>query len=653
MTSLSSVTSGAMSAAGAASEPVIGFQAGWALVFHKDDEGFPDRTSEPLLLTHVGHRLEVKVDADDTLRGATFEIVLDGLPDKEYAAIAAGNYVHVEIRLGWWDLKRGFVRSALAALGAPPPGGLDGKDDGFHAVLEGRVLSVERTHGEFTYRARFSGIDAAYHRMQVQKPKLDTEQAARTVVGYATGLCTENRKVNVPVRGAGADIDLDGEFDIGADGSVVQALRELARLSHGGSGTLEVPMFLRAGELHVGYWREPVEGGRSWELTPATGLVESRPVVEPDPDGVPEDSPFAAPPVRRFDLTLLGRPDIGVGDVVRADLPNPSPAAMTGTLATSALGPLGDAVAGVAAGFKAAAPPDLKEYGVIGVHHRLSPAEGFVTRLTVELRFEDERPAVHPRSGSGDEVTRLASAMAGQRRRAGAEQRFHEVGLIRRQDVAPTVRDGHEVAAQTLVLDEGLAETPAPNVPARAQPAETPARLADKPYLTPYAFGGTGLVVPHYPGMRVISLHYRGDRQNAVVSGALWEAGAAPRSHLGDWWLSLPTNLAGTGDSGESAGDPATAPRPSGAASHDLIDGTGGRVIQVRGLRISIGEALMKPVGERPDDADANRLVIESAKGNARICIDDKGNIEIATDEDLTLAANKITLRTQTTVEVV
>ncbi len=117
--------------------------------------------------------------------------------------------------------------------------------------------------------------------------------------------------------------------------------------------------------------------------------------------------------------------------------------------------------------------------------------------------------------------------------------------------------------------------------------------------------------------MRVISLHYRGDRQNAVVSGALWEAGAAPRSHLGDWWLSLPTNLAGTGDSGESAGDPATAPRPSGAASHDLIDGTGGRVIQVRGLRISIGEALMKPVGERPDDADANRVVIESAAGKA------------------------------------
>lgn len=653
MTSLSSVTSGAMSLAGATSDPVVGFQAGWALVFHKDDDGFPDRTSEPLLLTHTNHRLEVKTDADDRLRGATFEIVLDGLPDKEYDAIAAGNYVHVEIRLGWWDLKRGLVRSALAALGAPPPGGLEDKDDGFHAVLEGRVLSVERSHGEFTYRTRFSGIDAAYHRMQVQKPKLDTGQATRTVVGYATGLCTENRKVNVPVRGAGQDIELDGELDIGADGSVVQALRELSRLSHGGGSRLEVPMFLRAGELHVGYWRKPVEGGRSWELTPATGLVESRPVFEPDPDAVSKDSPFAAPAVRRFDLTLLGRPDIKVGDMVRADLPNPSPASMTGTLAGSVLGPLGDAVKGVAAGFKAAAPPDLKEYGVIGVHHRLSPAEGFVTRLTVELRFEDEKKGLCPRSGSSDEVTRLASTLAEQRRRAGLEQRSHGVGLVRRQDVAPTFRDGHDVASQTLALDEGLAETAAPNVPCKAQPAETPTRLTDKPYLTPYAFGGTGLVVPHYPGMRVVSLHYGGERQNAVVTGALWETGSAPRSHLGDWWLSLPTNLAGTGDKGESAGDPATAPRPTGAASHDLIDGEGGRVIQVRGLTISIGEALMKPVGERPDDAQANQVVIENAAAKARISIDDKGNIEISTGADLTLAANKITLRTQTSVEVV
>ncbi len=219
------------------------------------------------------------------------KFVLDGLPDKEYAAIAAGSYVHVEIRLGWWDLKRGFVRSALAALGAPPPGGLDGRDDGFHAVLEGRVLSVERTHGELAYRAASPASTPPTTGCRRRSPSWTPSRRPGPSSADATGLCPENRKVNVPVRGAGADIDLDGEFDIGADGSVVQALRELARLSHGGSGTLEVPMFLRAGELHRGLLARA--RGRRPELGADPG---DRAGGEPSgggtgPDGVPRTRP--------------------------------------------------------------------------------------------------------------------------------------------------------------------------------------------------------------------------------------------------------------------------------------------------------------------------------------------------------------------------
>ncbi|MGW0411252.1 hypothetical protein ACWDZX_08135, partial [Streptomyces collinus] len=220
------------------------------------------------------------------------------------------------------------------------------------------------------------------------------------------------------------------------------------------------------------------------------------------------------------------------------------------------------------------------------------------------------------------------------------------------QDVAPAFRDGHDVPAQSLAVDEGLADAPSPNVPTKAPPAGTPSQLVDKPYLTPFAYGGTGLVVPHYPGMRVVSLHYREEHQNAVVAGAVWEDGTAPKSHVGDWWLSLPTNLAGTGDAGESAPDPSAAPRPDGPASHDLINGRGNRVIQVGGLRISIGRPLMKKVGQRPDDAADGQVVIEHAAANAQISIDANGNIEISTGADLTLAANKITLSPKTVVEV-
>lgn len=634
-------------------EAVVGFQAGWALVFRKDDgKGFPDAKSEPLRLTHTDCPAEIRVDTDNTLRGATFAVTVDGMSDSDYDRVAAGPYVHLEIRLGWWDLKRGFVTSALAAIGAPLPGG-GGENDGFNQVLAGRVLAVERSRAEFTYRARFEGIDAAYHRMQCCRPQPGTQVPHASVVEYARKLCQQDPKVGVPVLGEGQDAPVENP-GICADGSVVQALKDLARLTHDGDARAEVPMFLRAGTLHVGRWTKPVGGGRTWELTPATGLVESRPVVERDPDAVSLGSPFDAPEVRRFDLTLLGRPDIGVGDMVNADLPVPSPAGATGTLAHSALGPLGDAVNGVARGLGVGTPfLNPEEYGVVGVHHRLSAAEGFVTRLTVERRTGDDRQAVGPRSGSCDEAAKFAASMAEQRRRAALDRRTHEVGLVRSQDVAQTFHDGHDVAAQTVSIDEGLADTPSPNLPGKAEPAKTPTQLAGKPYLTPYAFGGTGLVVPHYPGMRVVSLHYREEPQNAVVTGALWENGKAPESHLGDWWLSLPTNLAGTGVEAGSGGDPATAPAPRDEASHDLIDGRGNRVIEVRGLRISVGKALMTKVGERPTDAASDQVVIEHATAQARIAIDSCGNIEISTGADLTLAANKITLRTKSTVEVV
>src|SRR5262249_15930822 len=113
-----------------------------------------------------------------------------------------------------------------------------------------------------------------------------------------------------------------------------------------------------------------------------------------------------------------------------------------------------------------------------------------------------------------------------------------------------------------------------------------------------------------------------------------------------------PTNLVGTDTKGQSAAEPVTAPRPKGPASHDLISGEGNRTIQVRGLQISVGTHLMKDVGKRPDDPAADPLVIEHAACNARISIDGKGNIEITTDADLTLTANKITLRPKTHVEV-
>ncbi|MGW0409761.1 hypothetical protein ACWDZX_00330, partial [Streptomyces collinus] len=416
-----------------AADRVLGFQAGWTLVFRRDNgKGFADEGARPLRLTHADYPAELSVEGDSTLRGATFDITVDGMLDRDYDAVVTGEYVHVEVRLGWWDLKRGFAQAALGALGAVLPGGGVGDEDGLASVLHGRILTAERAHGEFTYRARFSGVDAAYHRLRCQRPKPTPKPAPNTLLGYVKQLCQEDPAVGVPVRDEAPDVPVDGVFDTGSQGTVLQALKELARLAHGGDVRFEVPMFLRGGNLHVGRWTKPVKGGHGWELTPATGLVESRPVIDRDPEAVSSGSPFAAPKVRRFDLTLLGRADIAVGDVVRADLPNPSPADLKRTLADSPAGPLGDMAAGVLGG--GAPSLDPRDYAVVGFVHKLGPSTGFVTRLTVEDRPADDRPAVGARPGSADEAARLAAALTDQRSQAAAARRAHEVGLVRRQD---------------------------------------------------------------------------------------------------------------------------------------------------------------------------------------------------------------------------
>lgn len=673
MTSLSSVTSGVVGAAADAA-PVVGFLAGWALEFRPDDgKGRPDASADPLLVSHADCDAEIGVDADDQLRGATFDITLDGLLDNTYKTIAGQGKVHVAIRLGWQDLGGGIGGALASAAAAFGIGGR--KDDGLHEVLAGRLTSVERSHGEFRYRTRLRGTDAAYFRMQRRAPVAASVPPGSTAFEYARELCEADPAVAVTVVREGTGTAIDGKLTFGADRSVVAALQRVAALAHGDDRRYVVPMFLRAGVLHVGRWKTKVGKGKSWQLTPATGLVDSRPVAEAAPGAALPDKPFAAPTVRRFELTLLGRPDIAVGDTVSAALPNPAPAGATGTVSGSPLGPAGDVVAGVAAAFGAGAGAQAADYAVVGVRHQLGPADGFVTRLTVALPAEDDRTTAAPECGTTDEAGRFAAAVAERFRRAALERRTHEVGLVRRQDVAPDTADGHRTPAQTLCVDEGLADAPSPNVPTTAGGAAPPTRLVAKPYLTPFAFAGTGLVVPHYPGMRVMSVHYREEQQNAVVAGCLWEDGQAPTSHTGDWWLCLPTDLTGpgAGATAPAGAEPAAARRPSGAASHDLISGRGGRVIEVRGLRISVGEDLMTRVGKRPGDAADDKVVIEHAKAGARIGIDASGTIEITSGADpaqaritlrsggdieisaggnLTLSGTKITLSSKTTVEV-
>ena len=59
------------------------------------------------------------------------------------------------------------------------------------------------------------------------------------------------------------------------------------------------------------------------------------------------------------------------------------------------------------------------------------------------------------------------------------------------------------------------------------------------PVVTPFAYGGYGLVLPRYPGERVL-LADTGGGQDVVDIGSVWDDGVMPPAEPGDWWLVLP-----------------------------------------------------------------------------------------------------------------
>ena len=164
------------------------------------------------------------------------------------------------------------------------------------------------------------------------------------------------------------------------------------------------------------------------------------------------------------------------------------------------------------------------------------------------------------------------------------------------------------------------------------------------PYLTPFAFGKCGLVLPRYPKTRVLLAYRKGDPNDPIDLGALWQSGHVPTgAAMGDWWLSLPAKL--DGDPLASADDSETSSdhdKYSGKISQDLIDAAGRRAIDVATLRIRAGSDTLNDVGTKITPApDGSALVIEHTKnGNtASITIKDDASIEMSSSTKITFTS--------------
>ena len=131
----------------------------------------------------------------------------------------------------------------------------------------------------------------------------------------------------------------------------------------------------------------------------------------------------------------------------------------------------------------------------------------------------------------------------------------------------------------------------------------------------------------------------RRQEEDPIDVGALWKRGAAPASNPGDWWLTLPAELA-PGARGHIADD-ATPDEPTGKASNDLIDADGNRVIEVGKLRLRVGKGLMGEAGVRPDGEAAPPGVSIEHESGSTITINQEGNVTVRSAKKLALVAGE------------
>jgi hypothetical protein len=277
------------------------------------------------------------------------------------------------------------------------------------------------------------------------------------------------------------------------------------------------------------------------------------------------------------------------------------------------------------AGLPALRPRDLVILGtdtfrIRSITHKMTRQGGYTCSgraLSPDAPDEDAQQADRP----------SASGVARQLRK----------NLYQRERTRPAVQLGdvnaYTAGDHTATFDLGYDSTPdmpSPSVQATLQ--DKPVPLNDKPIASPFAFDNCGLVVPVYPKMRSLLVHGWNQPEDAVAAGFVWTADMTPpQNQTGDWWLCLPTQFDGDG-------------KPTGNTVNDLIQQDGQRVIQVKGMKITIGAGLLNPVGSRPSPGSDESLTIEADDNQTKLTFK-AGQIEMTDGTiKLTIGGGKVAI---------
>ncbi|WP_157813778.1 hypothetical protein [Sinorhizobium meliloti] len=407
------------------------------------------------------------------------------------------------------------------------------------------------------------------------------------------------------------------------------------------------PFLVRDGVLHIGVGRAiPFKGakasGKVLRVSAANGLIGYA-----ETQSTPRDPKFdfakafeagnltATPEMRRnFRLDLVGAPQIHPGDVVAfppsKDPKSPAPIELAGSEDWN----------------------KAIELYVASVSHRIEPNAGFMTTVTgVEVETSGGRstsiwdvPSGAPVKASSRGARSLddgtpEGALSNSVSQA-VERALADYSLAEAAEVASTVpASGGDSSLLPLAsnLIVGVSDQPSHM---RRSAINGLYRNGDGgvmfsvPYVSPFAWGPFGLVLPRYPGTRVMLLPAHGEAEDAVDIGALWHgpaddnAARPSNAEPGDWWLKLPAKVEMKGPADVVAAP--ISPPPDALATNDLTDANGNRIIEVGQLVIRVGKEALKKGSERPAaDNRAEAIVIEQKDGGALITIEADGKITI------------------------
>jgi hypothetical protein len=620
----------------------------WAVVFR--NEGSSEKLRTISSDTYYG---SVSATLPTGLNGGTYEIVIEGMTDEDYAKIRlpAGTPVSAELHLWWKDAPTGVLGDLARFTGLDNPFGAVTQDPpALSVVAVIRVDRMQRRAGARRVEVVVSGRELVWSRLAERRVQGRCfEDLQSSIAGITKDVVSVVGHRLEAARLNPAQVDC---VDV-APGTILDAMTTQVQQVQTVLGLygLQVAM-IRDGTLHIGEWTADAATPRLDQFRPLderSGLLCVERGNARDRDvRVGHGRPGSPASRLTVAVTTLGRPDIKPGDLVAVvlpaqDFPTVEPPSIGATLLSAVPSPI----------FGDPGPPELSLCRVADVTHKLSREQGFLTTFqALVLAVGDvgwDRPGPVParpatpaqQKGTpySDSAHGAASAVhsvvlgaagrmaASNRSRLGMVHDHTVGGGVPRHtsdiwyaDVTP---DGFPGAAQRTAVTE-----------------EQHGELLRVPYVTPFAWGSYGMVLPRYPGTRVVLANAGGGPGDFVDVGAVWPRDAGPEARPGDYWLALPVSIVQR----EHLRDPARQLPDNGPATHDLIDGDGTRVIETSRFVLRVTDSLTR-VPNRPqpgDDDPAGGVVIESRSGqdaSARIVLKDDGSV--------TITATSITFDTQ------